>query len=1289
MLRPLRSLATLAIAFLSIGLMVAGGPTTPVQNAGRPAGSAMPGLDDVGTQTDEQPEVRRILADVDPTAPVQPRTPVEKWRAAGRGSLDAALGNRGIRTDRIFVKFRDDLKVRVTGDANRPVRSEAPIRTVAGTGKLVTTIDPNTELAEAVAMLKNYGGRVEQAIPFTAAKLRAIELRAEATSRRQQPDLAGLMLVTVGADVSRAAEAFNALDAVEFAEVELMPIPAQGGPICNLIDQALQKGSGEEGANVRACNEGTDPITGNPALCTPGPVFPGWNAVQGSANDVGWPTPPPTTGLGSIAAQTQTIRGSTICNRANTFAWWVPMNPPVDPNGNCDAPNNVEWTIDITDDPGMSYLDQHPVWDCTAVGCNRCSSSFPDTYVGGGSPDCQYGCAQSGCSDAVGAYLPSCVGSGSGQGWDALCATIANIVCVSVSSAPYSNIGFLAEPSPSQDNLTTYCYEWARITSEPVPPGDKYHFQSAGKNTQYDTCFVARGPSVGLTSTYDGAVVFTDLGDLADVSDRGIRPWGFLWEDPSNVPSLGFLQFEGASGFFDDVACQLDVNTLAGIGTKAIGGKVLAADPSLPDNAIFARLDPALKNYPYTQSHDCFTVGRTTPGCYVPTCCVYVCNIDPLCCSQSWDDACIGYARQAPDGYCNSGAIGANWNTASCGTPDFTFKDVDDLGAPHARNLQLYGTARPVVLTSTQYINLANPTKGGLIDLSAINCQASGPDPDCGGGVTPVALNETYGFLNSQFSGGGLDIASLENWALQLPDVTSSIARGKGVTVGLIDYSCNVDHEDLVGQVIVEPGQQIFTQPSGVIDPEHGAAVFGEILAADNGFGITGVAPETKGIFFPCVSINGRGRAAAAILAAGDALQPGDILCLPVEFGLGRPFWNSATYGTLLATVTDLGISTFISAGNGAFDVTGGSNSAYGVTVGACWPGRQVPLPINDNLAVPSPSYPGDAYCRYKDSNYSSDGSIDISGWGTAVCTLGVGSLFKVDGTPNRNYQQNFNGTSAAVGMIAGLAARVQSVTKAYLGSPVSMQSLRSALRLNRYAQCSGIVTGTNSGNPFITSQGDFIAPNPAQVNDIRGFPKSLDVLQAVVLADQFSSGVAYTITPIVGSRIAGTAYSTATFDQNYYRIQAARRGRGATGVGYGRPLPYAGAGQITDIQVKASIPAREADNLFDFTVTAFGRVNIGGAGNFNTLAMCYVWNNTSKRWTYLTLGFIDGSVPAAGNLVGSVVGRGMMPAAVLVPEGSSNAAYVRLVSYGLGIMGPYQMWWDWISLGTTPLGNP
>ena len=52
MLRPIRSIATLATALLSLGLLVAGGPATPIANAGRASAASGPALDASQGQTD-------------------------------------------------------------------------------------------------------------------------------------------------------------------------------------------------------------------------------------------------------------------------------------------------------------------------------------------------------------------------------------------------------------------------------------------------------------------------------------------------------------------------------------------------------------------------------------------------------------------------------------------------------------------------------------------------------------------------------------------------------------------------------------------------------------------------------------------------------------------------------------------------------------------------------------------------------------------------------------------------------------------------------------------------------------------------------------------------------------------------------------------------------------------------------------------------------------------------------------------------------------------------------------
>ncbi|MFM7807692.1 MAG: hypothetical protein ACKPEA_07135, partial [Planctomycetota bacterium] len=419
MQRHLRSIALLATATLSTGLLLASGPATTngVVSAGRVSASN-PALDTTGAQTDEPMETTRPLADIDPSAPIQPRIPIPKWHTTGIGSLEARMGKYALKTDRIFVKFRDDLKVRLTGEAGNPLRSDAvgtSTGSKSGGSKLAIPTGPETELRDANALVQAWGGRIEPLLPFTPAKLREIELRAERIGRKQQPDLAGMMMITVGANTTAAAEAFNALESVEYAEVELLPVPAQQ---CNPVDQALQKGGGTEGANADSCNPGTDDL-GNAIRCAPGPIFPVFGPL----------TNPPTSATpNSVVFQSGS--GAIACNRPSNFAGYIPSNPPVTQAGECTPLGSVQWEIDLGQYNGASAI---PVWDCTPnCNANQCLAGDGVTYVQGGRPDCQYGCTSSACSDAVAVYQPSCASSGATRGWDALCATLANIVCPAI-----------------------------------------------------------------------------------------------------------------------------------------------------------------------------------------------------------------------------------------------------------------------------------------------------------------------------------------------------------------------------------------------------------------------------------------------------------------------------------------------------------------------------------------------------------------------------------------------------------------------------------------------------------------------------------------------------------------------------------------------------------------------------------------------------------------------------------------------------------------------------------------
>jgi hypothetical protein len=100
--------------------------------------------------------------------------------------------------------------------------------------------------------------------------------------------------------------------------------------------------------------------------------------------------------------------------------------------------------------------------------------------------------------------------------------------------------------------------------------------------------------------------------------------------------------------------------------------------------------------------------------------------------------------------------------------------------------------------------------------------------------------------------------------------------RGGGVRIIDIEGGWTLEHVDLRGNTGGLLGGQPFTDPGWT---EHGTAVLGVIRGDDNGFGVTGIAPDTN---FSVVSHQGLG-SAGAIAYAADRLAPGDVMLLEMH----------------------------------------------------------------------------------------------------------------------------------------------------------------------------------------------------------------------------------------------------------------------------------------------------------------------------------------------------------------------------------------------------------------------
>ena len=227
----------------------------------------LPGL---GTTNNEIPN------EVDSDIILEPRQLANKFKTTGPDSMDAVMSaggvNRGVRSGRIAVKFKDELLVRCSAGVTGNVLTCASTRAAIAAGNGATAYQ-NNPIASAVALVDRVSGSVQPAINKTTEQLVALEKKAAAKSRKVQPDLAGYMYVTVEPSaLTSAAEALNELDCVEFAQVDYLPIPAQQG--CPDRDLSLQKGIASEGADIGLdCQTVTDALGTTIPCRPPGPIF--------------------------------------------------------------------------------------------------------------------------------------------------------------------------------------------------------------------------------------------------------------------------------------------------------------------------------------------------------------------------------------------------------------------------------------------------------------------------------------------------------------------------------------------------------------------------------------------------------------------------------------------------------------------------------------------------------------------------------------------------------------------------------------------------------------------------------------------------------------------------------------------------------------------------------------------------------------------------------------------------------------------------------------------------------
>ena len=234
--------------------------------------------------------------------------------------------------------------------------------------------------------------------------------------------------------------------------------------------------------------------------------------------------------------------------------------------------------------------------------------------------------------------------------------------------------------------------------------------------------------------------------------------------------------------------------------------------------------------------------------------------------------------------------------------------------------------------------------------------------------------------------------------------------RGAGVTVVDLEYYWTASHEDLQLPPSTDIGEGEYIQYTAFGD-EHGTAVFGILVADDNGFGVTGAVPDAtiKGIS-PTMSPGFGYNPAGALTFLASRLTAGDVVLIEQQADGPGPGssdyvpmeWNQASFDAI-KQLSNLGIIVVETGGNGGYDLD--DPAMLG----------RFDREVRDSDAILVGA--GDSVTR-SPLWFSSHGErLDLQGYGNNIVTTGgQDSLLQGAGPGQENirYTNDFGGTSGA-----------------------------------------------------------------------------------------------------------------------------------------------------------------------------------------------------------------------------------------------------------------------------------
>ena len=471
-----------------------------------------------------------------------------------------------------------------------------------------------------------------------------------------------------------------------------------------------------------------------------------------------------------------------------------------------------------------------------------------------------------------------------------------------------------------------------------------------------------------------------------------------------------------------DVYCAALANQFCGPQVYELGNyDACFYAPGAPED-----VNPDFFDVFYQIQHGGCASPHSGPGCSNAACCAAVCTIDPSCCSAGWDAGCADMVRNGMVPECFSVM------------PPPPSTDVSPDLTPQESGLGLQGFQ--FYTQSQRRAETLSPVIPGSTE------------------TWPSQLGQNGNEIATQFgfSGQGFALKEMNDFQNLIWEYYQSgdpaenpYLDGNGVRIAAIESSAYVQHEDFIlagppknptqpwegpllgmSKVIAEEGQSPLFIEDGRISANHGTNVLGVMVAADNGFGVTGMAPAAQGYFFPTHSMEDGFRAQDAIASCLQVFTQGDVMNFSWGFqdaseNIGpyfagtftelnspsptpsqlvvQPVTSVAAYWQLIRAASDLGITSVIANGQGPRPIeSAGLGDSGGIIVSAAYPGNILP----GTVAPGRGAGPGYSQCNYSDDFVSflrypsgnfdgenaagdTDASSDVTAWGFGVATTG------------------------------------------------------------------------------------------------------------------------------------------------------------------------------------------------------------------------------------------------------------------------------------------------------------